>query len=388
MTIVTEPDEHRPYEATRRGPTLPVWLRLRRSRPILAAAVLLLGIAGCGDAEASGESSPTSTSSVATAERGPTSVSETDPTRSASETTPTAPVPKLAGIGTYAVGSEEVDVVDESRTTAAQGDQDELPERTLATLVLYPAVGDADTTEVIPGAAPEAGPWPLVVFSHGLGGTGPAYVNTLKLWASAGYVVVAPTYPLTSALTPDGPKADDLVNQPTDVSYLIDWATARPDDDPLAGVIDLERIGLAGHSLGGFTSLATAYNPKLRDERVDAVAGWAGKYPEGPAGDGGPVEDGPPLLVIHGDADGTVGYSAALATISAIGPPWRLITLVGGEHIPPYIQGLDDPYSRVVTEATLDFFDATLKDDPDGNQRLEDVIDQAGDKATLAVEEG
>ena len=42
-----------------------------------------------------------------------------------------------------------------------------------------------------------------------------------------------------------------------------------------------------------------------------------------------------------GDADETVSYGAALATAAAIGPPWGLITLVGGEHIPPYIQGLD-----------------------------------------------
>ena len=103
--------------------------------------------------------------------------------------------------------------------------------------------------------------------------------------------------------------------------------------------------------------------------------------------DGGPpIEDGPPLLIVHGDADGTVSYSAALATAAAIGPPWGLITLVGGEHIPPYIQGLDDPYSVVVTKGTLNFFDATLKDDPAGERRLENLVDKAGPQVATFVE--
>ena len=195
-----------------------------------------------------------------------------------------------------------------------------------------------------------------------------------------------PTYPLTNAETPGQPKTDDLANQPADVSFLIDWALDFADDDPLAGMIDPGRIGLAGHSLGGFTSLAAGYNPKLRDERVGAVAEWAGSYVDALANGGPPVEDGPPLLIVHGDADATVGYSAALATAEAVGPPWGLITLVGGEHIPPYIQGLGDPYSAVVTKGTLNFFDATLKDDPAGEGRLKDVVEEAGPSVATFVE--
>lgn len=354
----------------------------RRSawRSTATVVVLLAGAFGCAS------------SGAETTQQGDDAPSpSTDPEAFPGDTTAVTTA-EVANIGTYAVGSDEFDVVDDSRTTDAWGGQSELPERTLATLVLYPAVDDAgnDTNsgagKVVAEAHPQAGSWPLVVFSHGRGGTGPAYVNTLKLWASAGYVVVAPTYPLTSALTPDEPKTDDLINQPADVSYLIDWALSFDDDDPLAGLIDPDRIGLAGHSLGGFTSLAAAYNPKLRDERVGAVAEWAGLYSDGLADGGAPVDDGPPLLIIHGDSDETVGYSAALSTAAAIGPPWGLITLVGGEHTPPYLQGLGDPYSTVVTKSTLDFFDATLKDDPAGERRLKDVVDEAGPQVATFVE--
>lgn len=370
-------------------------------RPGLATltglALVGLLLVGCGSDEESGAESTTSVAAASTTANGDTG-DETE----ASVGDPEAPgvdAAEVASIGGFAVGSSEVDVVDDSRPTEAWGGQDELPQRTLPTLVLYPAEGDVvladsadETTNPTPEARPDAkpadGPWPLVVFSHGRGGTGPAYANVLRAWASAGYVVLAPTYPLTSAETPDKPNTDDLVNQPADVSYLIDWATDLPEDDPLAGVIDPERIALSGHSLGGFTSLAAAYNPKLRDMRVDAVAEWAGAY-RGQLADGGdPIQDGPPLLAIHGDSDDTVPYESAQQAVDAVGPPWQLLTLVDGEHTPPYVIGMGDPQSAVVTEASLDFFDAELKDDPDGETRLIEVVDQAGPKvATLSAEE-
>ncbi len=352
----------------------------RRARVAAVVAAALLLVAGC-----SGDDDDTTAGTTTTAA----------PTTEAGTTTTTAPAPPPpAEPGTYAVGSVEDTVVDDTRTTPAQGAQEELPERTLPVLVLYPAEGDPGDGEATADAPAEPGPWPLVVFSHGLGGTGPAYAATLRVWASAGYVVVAPTYPLSAAGSPAGPQAPDLANQPDDVSVLIDWALDRPDGDPLAGTVDPERVGISGHSLGGFTSLGAGYNPCCRDERIDAVAEWAGSYVPGLGGpddpEGGPaVEDGPPLLIVHGDADGTVPYDRAAAVAEEVGPPWWLVTLVGGEHIPPYVTGLADPTSTVATLATLDFFDAFLKDDPAGISTLEEVVAEAGPGvATLETDEG
>jgi dienelactone hydrolase len=300
--------------------------------------------------------------------------------------TPTTPADaaEVAEVGTFAVGKRNEELVDASRPTDAWGGQEKLPERTLPTLVLYPAEGDPGDEAIAPDATPADGRWPVVVFSHGRGGNGPAYTSTLRLWASAGYVVVVPTYPLTSSDTPDRPKTADLANQPADVSFLLDWVTSLPDTDPLADTVDPERLGLAGHSLGAFTSLAAAYNPAYLDDRVDAVAEWAGAY-VGRLSDGGDaVQDGPPLLAVHGDDDDTVPYEAAPATVKEVGEPWWLVTLVGGGHIPPYVQGLNDPYSTVVSMTTLDFLDATLKDDGDGYVRIAETVTEAGPQvATL-----
>ena len=335
----------------------------------------LLVVAGCSG----GDDAPT-TATPTTAEA----------TATTAPTTTTVPVAPVADPGTYAVGSVQDTVVDDTRPTPSQGAQEELPERTLPVLVLYPAEGAPADGGATPDATPEPGPWPLVVFSHGLGGTGPAYATTLRAWASAGYVVVAPTYPLSSAGSPAGPQPADLGNQPADVSVLIDRYTDLPDDDPLAGAVDPERVGIAGHSLGGFTSLAAGYNPCCRDDRVDAVAEWAGAYLPalGGAEGGPPVADGPPLLIVHGDSDDTVPYGRAAAVAEAVGPPLWSVTLVGGEHIPPFVTGLDSPASAVVTEATLRFFDAFLKDDPGGTDGIEEVVAEAGpDVATVEVEQ-
>lgn len=382
--------------------------RRRWAALALAAALVLAACGGDdsgGDASASGD--PTSTTAAeaapstsgAAAEAAPsTSDTAADPAGSTTTVVDTpATQPEaltVATPATYAVGSDDATVIDDTRVTAAQNGQAELPQRSLDTLVLYPAEGPFVEGEDAPDAPPEPGPWPLVVFSHGLGGSGPAYTATLRVWASAGYVVVAPTYPLSSSATPGGASFVDLPNQPADVSVLVDWVVAGAEGAPWAASVDTERVGLAGHSMGGFTSLAAGYNPCCLDDRVDAVAEWAGGYlpalepAQGTEG-GAPVDDGPPLLIVHGDADGTVPYEQADATATAVGGPWWLVTLVGGPHIPPYVQGLGVPDSSVVTLTTLDLFDEFLKGDPEGTDRLETVVADAGPGvATLATAEG
>jgi hypothetical protein len=69
----------------------------------------------------------------------------------------------------YAVGMATDTFVDSHRTTPAWNGSPELPTRTLVTTILYPATGPTGGTAT-PGAAPDksAGPFPLIVFAHGL----------------------------------------------------------------------------------------------------------------------------------------------------------------------------------------------------------------------------
>ncbi len=123
----------------------------------------------------------------------------------------------------YAVGTITDTFVDGSRTTPAWNGQAALPSRTLVTTILYPAVGAPGTTRS-PGAAPDkaAGPFPLIVFAHGLGASPQDYLNVLTAWAAAGFVVAAPLFPLSNSAVVGGPDAGDVTNQPKDMSYVID----------------------------------------------------------------------------------------------------------------------------------------------------------------------
>lgn len=155
----------------------------------MALAVGLAVVPACSSS--SGGSSPTTTK----ASGGRTSTSATGKVDRAPEPA------KVEAIGTYAVGSHEETYVDTTRTTPANKTAPELAQRTLPAIVLYPAQGAPGQGQVVDGT-PVAGPFPLVLFSHGVTGRGVEYANTLRVFASAGYVVVAPDYPLSNRNTP------------------------------------------------------------------------------------------------------------------------------------------------------------------------------------------
>ena len=116
----------------------------------------------------------------------------------------------------HAVGVVTRTLVDASRPTPRSGDQPRHPGRTLETTIWYPALGTAGATTE--GAAPDVagGPYPLIVFAHGLGGTPAAYESVVTRLAAAGYVVAAPRFPLSSGGGTGPPDAADVVNQPGD----------------------------------------------------------------------------------------------------------------------------------------------------------------------------
>ena len=94
--------------------------------------------------------------------------------------------------------------------------------------------------------------------------------------ASHGYVVIAADYPLSNFRAPGGPIVTDAVNQPGDVSFLIDTVTGwSADQRPFRGEIDPERIGAAGLSLGGFTTTVATFHPTRRDPRISAAVSIA-----------------------------------------------------------------------------------------------------------------
>ncbi|CAN5288811.1 hypothetical protein BH20ACT3_BH20ACT3_01860 [soil metagenome] len=409
-----------------------------RLRVVLAGIALVTTACGSTSALDTASTSPPSTSTPSTTTGTPST---------ASESAVGAPESPREEIGTYAVGQRQVDLVDPSRPTAANGDAPASDQRALPTVVFYPAVGDPGADPLSPvvteGAEPLDGPHPLVVFSHGVTGRGIFYQAVLRVWASAGYVVVAPDHPLSNADTPGGPTVTDVGNQPADVSFLIDAFTARADDatpaatpsgpptvtpvdfdpdfdpdtatdpdrdsepdpdadaepepdtegalDPgpgleaaaeVAELVDPDKIAATGHSLGGVTSLGVGYGLGLVDDRFDAVIDWAGLpllLRDGPE----PGITDRPALIVHGTDDGTVSYSQSEEAFAILESPRVFITLPGGEHVVPFVSP-GSPAGELVTRTAVDFLDAHLKDDPEGIDRLVAAVDAAGeDLATL-----
>jgi predicted dienelactone hydrolase len=83
------------------------------------------------------------------------------------------------------------------------------------------------------------------VFSHGSGVSTPArYELLFNAWAAAGYVIAAPSYPLSSTSPPGA--SGDVVNQPADISFLISEMVRLGADpaSPYAGLVDGERIAV------------------------------------------------------------------------------------------------------------------------------------------------
>ena len=114
-----------------------------------------------------------------------------------------------------------------------------------------------------------------------------------------------PAFPLTNRDVPGALRNfPDVVNQPGDVSFVIDQVLAANEDpdSPLHGLVDPEAIGMVGHSLGGATTWAVAFNTATRDERIDSATVFAGLTLAMPGGEFA-YDSGLPLLVMHGDAD-------------------------------------------------------------------------------------
>lgn len=142
------------------------------------------------------------------------------------------------------------------------------------------------------GAAPPDG-YPIILFSHGFTGCGTQSVFLTEALAEAGYFVLAPNHfdaacgtgighqgELFAQLAttrseqpfrkPDAWSDTTYHNRGEDMEAVLD---AVLKEKAFQGVpIDSSRVGLAGHSLGGYTVLAMAGAwPSWKDRRVKAV---------------------------------------------------------------------------------------------------------------------
>lgn len=335
-------------------------------------ATLVMGTAACGGSDDDGEGDAAPMTPVVTtpatepaAATAPTTAPPTAPPTAPSTTPPTAPSTSApapttvaaapwepAGFGEYEVGVATVTV------------DDPAGERPLTVDVWFPIADGADATEpeqytFLPNVYYEspnafaatadaiaAGPFPLIVYSHGSGALRYIHSAYTEALASHGYVVVSADHTGNTSFERiaggDTPVEETAYNRPSDVRRLIDAFVdpAHPTAGAYAAQVDPEDIAVTGHSFGGFTSIAVAtgfaneVGELAPDDRVDAI------IPIAPATGPTLLTDDllasidVPMMVIVGTDDITTPVDpnvTRLWDLSTVSPAYR-VELVAGEH--------------------------------------------------------
>lgn len=111
-----------------------------------------------------------------------------------------------------------------------------------------------------------AGPFPVIIFSHGLGGTRENYGYVGTYWSAHGYVSLHLQHAgsddavwRNGGMQAMGRAANgkNALDRAGDVSFALDQLEKLNQDAnfPLRGKLDLQKIGMAGHSFGANTTL-------------------------------------------------------------------------------------------------------------------------------------
>jgi predicted dienelactone hydrolase len=139
-------------------------------------------------------------------------------------------------------------------------------------------------------AAAEPGPWPLIVFSHHSGGPRRMATFLCTHLASHGYMVAALDHSELVApelARPEGETTEQksvrlealIASRVPDVRFLLDELVGAKGGDA-TGQADATRVGIVGHSFGGWTALAAPdEEPRIRAVVALAPGGASQRKP-------------------------------------------------------------------------------------------------------------
>lgn len=236
---------------------------------------------------------------------------------------------------------------------------------------------------------------PVVIFSHGLGGSRDNNPYLGNHWAKRGYAVVFVQHPGSDeSVWKDAPMAermgelrkaaslDAYMDRTKDIPAVIDALTAwnAEKDHALKGRLDLEHLGMSGHSFGAQTTQAMAGQSAARgrfsfaEKRIDAAMMMS---PSPPAmGDAAEAFAGikiPCLLMTGTLDDSPIGNTTPADRLKvsphlANAPAWQVV-FDKANHMAFGERGLrgesptDPRYHRAILALSTAFWDAELKDD-------------------------
>lgn len=320
------------------------------------ALAVALGLFGCADgsAGAAGET-----------ESGTEGAGHDDTDTDGSEPVPSGPDVALdpSTMGPYPVGVVTVQLEDPDRI-----DEEGQP-RPVVVEIWYPATDDAlqaETvtygladvlrpevyedlastgieialpTDAVRDAEPRAsaGPFALVLFSHGSSGVRMQSTYLTVPLASHGYVVASADHygnTLSDAILEGGQSSEMTLeafeNRPIDMTFLLDYMRSLPPGDPLAPLVDGSRVGVAGHSFGALTALRWMG----RGADVDVVVAQAspGMDLTWLAVPGDLADFDTPIMLHVGGIDSTTPPAQSDSIWQEASPPRARLTLATGGH--------------------------------------------------------
>ncbi len=245
---------------------------------------------------------------------------------------------------------------------------------------------------------------PVVIFSHGLGGNREGSEFLLSYLAANGYVAVAVQHPgsdtpavfgdVTAASAPgsiDRNKIDGAMRQAMSPGVAVDrfrdipfaitmLADMNTHDATLRGRLDMDRVGMSGHSYGAVTTQALVgqrfpLGANFADPRIRAGIIYSPSKPR--SGDATTAFAAVTIPTFHmtGTEDKSPIASAEMSPEDRL-VPYReihradkfLLVLAGGDHM--VFSGhrflgpanpKDDRWHEIVQRASLAFWDAYLK---------------------------
>ncbi len=237
---------------------------------------------------------------------------------------------------------------------------------------------------------------PAVLFSHGLGGSRAGSEFLGEQWAARGYVAIFVQHPGSDdAVWRDaapGERMEAMRNAASlenfllrvrDIPAVIDQLEVWNKSGPLAGRMDLTRIGMSGHSFGAVTTEAVSgetlpmSDTKLTDLRIRAAVIFSPSVPRTASAERAFGAVKIPWLLMTGTKDNApIGHADAksrLAVYPALhGAPKYEVVLSNAEHsaftdraLPADSEPRNPNHHRVILALSTAFWDAYLRSNKD-----------------------